>query len=283
MDRTTSTPQTETIDLRNMQDPVSVSDNAIAQQVAKLQGQPQQLVDQRSLQEQEGVRHTRRAGYEQPAEQYNQTLQNTAPQQEQDPWQGVDLSDPSAESELLQDFLTPQQQEQPQQTEEVPDKEYTAFAEQFQKYMGINLQDAVATFNELQQFRTEQAVERQLNAVAQQWGVERTEAEARLQQVRERFSKLDPQTQDILARDQVRATQLIWSQLEREQVAKQQRVPAFDRNSQQRPSTLPPGVLLKSQIDAMSESEYKQNLPLITQAYATGKVINDISQPKGRY
>jgi hypothetical protein len=268
-------PVTHTIDYNTLaaNDPIDKGANALLQQVAQLNGQPQLIDDAARAVH---VTPNRAAIYQDAVSPNTQQTQAPAQPTQQptaDPQQ-LDLSDPTAqENDLLGTFLEPQlkpNEQAPAPDVNAPDE---VFSKQFEQHFGMKVDEARAMVQELQQFRVQQVVEQQFSQLQQVWQVPRTEAEARLAQVQERYNKLSDSVKNTLAQDQVRATQLIWQQLEKEQAQRYQQVPQFDRNGQPRPQQLPKGVLTKQQIYNMTESEYAARQPEIMAAYANGLVI----------
>lgn len=185
----------------------------------------------------------------------------------------VDLSDPSFEADLLGDVLEAVPATPTEPVVETQEQGYEDFAKQFEKYMGVPLAEAQATVQELTQFRQQVSIDQQMTSLANDWGVSRQEAEVRLSDVKERFGKLSQVTQNTLAADPVKSSQLIWAKLEQERTQKQQGIPTFDKSGTRRPPTLPRGAISKAEIAAMSNTEYQARQDEILTAYASGLVI----------
>lgn len=271
----TQQPVTHTVDLRTAVDPVDSSANTLASDVRALF--PDSVTSS-------NVAVIRRAPiYDQATNTLTQEPElGTAPVEDprtnqprighlgdQPTADDLDLSDPSDEAELLGETLEPATVV----PEELPtDAGFEQFAQQFEKYMGVPLTEAQATVQQLQQFQQQVAYERQMSSLANDWGISTQEADTRLADVRQRFSKLSPVTQETLAKDPVRAAQLIWQKLETEKMQRQTNVPKFDTSGTRRPPTMPRGAISKAEIQQMSNDEYQRRQPEILDAYAKGLV-----------
>jgi hypothetical protein len=145
-----------------------------------------------------------------------------------------------------------------------------AFEKAFQAKYGVELGEAISAVKEVQTFREQQVVRDQTNQIASTWGVSYEEAESRLNQVRERFSKYDPQKQAALSIDPMKGAQLIWNQLEKERNSRQ--APGFDRTKA--PYVPQQGVpsFTYTELAAMSPQEYEAKQEDIINAYRLGLV-----------
>ena len=178
----------------------------------------------------------------------------------------------------------PAPQQAPQQptpaptTFELPDDDNAkAFKSAFEKYLGFPLED-LKTY--AQQYQQSQEAIKQLQAqnyernsvqaLAQEWGVDYTTAQSRLNSVKERFNQYDQNMQARL--DNLEGAKLIWSRLELERNQKSQ-IPQFQRSSSMSNiGTANEFMFTEKQLDSMSPDEYAQNADRIYQAYAMGLV-----------
>ncbi|MBD2200155.1 MULTISPECIES: hypothetical protein [Calothrix] len=149
--------------------------------------------------------------------------------------------------------------------------EFKQFNEQFKQYAGVDFKEAVNMVQELQAFKQQQTVNSQLNTLKQEWGVDDKEVTQRLELIRERFVKYPPQLQAQL--DNPEGAKLIWAKLEQERQVSS--VPQLDRGRRTTPGSNTKYLFSKSQIDKMSDSEYRQNANKIMYAYANGLVSNN--------
>ena len=172
----------------------------------------------------------------------------------------------------------PQQPTSAPTTFELPDDDNAkAFKSAFEKYLGFPLED-LKTY--AQQYQQSQEAIKQLQAqnyernsvqsLAQEWGVDYTTAQSRLNSVKERFNQYDQNMQARL--DNLEGAKLIWSRLELERNQKSQ-IPQFQRSSSMSNiGTANDYMFTEKQLDSMSPDEYAQNADRIYQAYAMGLV-----------
>ena len=163
-------------------------------------------------------------------------------------------------------------------TFDLPDDDNAkAFKTAFEKYLGFPLED-LKTY--AQQYQQSQEAIKQLQAqnyernsvqsLAQEWGVDYTTAQSRLNLVKERFNQYDQNMQARL--DNLEGAKLIWSRLELERNQKSQ-IPQFQRSSSMSNiGTANDYMFTEKQLDSMSSDEYAQNADRIYQAYAMGLV-----------
>lgn len=163
-------------------------------------------------------------------------------------------------------------------TFDLPDDDNAkAFKSAFEKYLGFPLED-LKTYS--QQYQQSQEAIKQLQAqnyerssvqsLAQEWGVDYTTAQSRLNSVKERFNQYDQNMQARL--DNLEGAKLIWSRLELERNQKSQ-IPQFQRSSSMSNiGTANDYMFTEKQLDSMSPDEYAQNADRIYQAYAMGLV-----------
>lgn len=193
----------------------------------------------------------------------------------------IDELDLNQQSSLPNDPQTPKQSETPTSipsTFDLPDDEGAkAFKSAFEKYLGFPLED-LKTYS--QQYQQSQQAIKQLQAqnyernsvqsLAQEWGVDYTTAQSRLNSVKERFNQYDQNMQARL--DNLEGAKLIWSRLELERNQKSQ-IPQFQRSSSMSNiGTANDYMFTEKQLDNMSPEEYAQNADRIFQAYAMGLV-----------
>lgn len=176
----------------------------------------------------------------------------------------------------------PQQAPSPAPTTfDLPDDDSAkAFKTAFEKYLGFPLED-LKTY--AQQYQQSQEAIKQLQAqnyerdsvqsLAQEWGVDYTTAQSRLNSVKERFNQYDPNMQARL--DNLEGAKLIWSRLELERNQKSQ-IPQFQRSSSMSNiGTANEFMFTEKQLDnmyQMNKEEYERNADRIFQAYAMGLV-----------
>lgn len=171
------------------------------------------------------------------------------------------------------------QGEEGEEVPELPDtEEAKAFAEQFQKYLGISVeefrtaaQDYKKTIEYVNQARQEQYYNKAVNSLSQEWGVDQNEVETRLEKVRERFNKYPEDMRNRL--DSPEGAKLIWAKIEQEQQRQQPEVPTFQKSSsagtqgQQRKPRF-----TREQLAQMTPEEYSRNNEEIIEAYKLGLV-----------
>jgi len=148
--------------------------------------------------------------------------------------------------------------------------EFEAFNNQLKEYFGITGDDLKAGIEEMQQYRqtlAEQKVQQQVNELKQAWGENYDQA---LAAVNERFLKLPANMQEALNNSQ--GAQLLYAQIQLEQQQQGSSVPQFDRPSLTGPAQTNKFQFTQSQLDRMSESEYRKNNEAITYAYMNGLV-----------
>ena len=189
----------------------------------------------------------------------------------------IDELDLNQQSSLPNDPQTPKQSETPITFELPDDDSAKAFKAAFEKYLGFPLED-LKTYS--QQYQQSQEAIAQLQAqnyernsvqsLAQEWGVDYTTAQSRLNSVKERFNQYDQNMQARL--DNLEGAKLIWSRLELERNQKSQ-IPQFQRSSSMSNiGTANDYMFTEKQLDSMSPDEYAQNADRIYQAYAMGLV-----------
>jgi hypothetical protein len=171
-------------------------------------------------------------------------------------------------------------------TEEAPVEEaqpekpigYEEFANNFKKYLGIDLEQAKLMVAELQGFRVQTLVEKQQSQLKSKWG---DDYDNRFNAVKEYYSKLPQDKQQAL--DNVEGAELIWAKIERDQQAQRQnrtpQVPNFvsgrTTSAQTRTSTGNKPVFQYSDIVNMSPSEYRARQQEIQSAFDEGRVNMD--------
>lgn len=301
----TQEPVTHVVDAKTMKDPVGDS-NELQRQVRQLfdQHPPReriaraQIYDQATQGERPGVQVERSVqldtvdGSGSSAQRSFQEDSRNAPDNySSDPgydYASLDLSEGSGEQPSsgenidLGEFLRPTEQQNrqtagerdtPAQQEVAPG--FEQFKKDFETYLGMPLESTVQMVQQLQQFQVQQTAETRLRQIADEWGVNRTEAEARMQTVDERFRKLDPQTRAILSQNPIKGAQLIWQQLEREAYMREPNVPTLDRSGTgDRTVQRPKGSFTKADIAAMDNETYRRMQPAILDAYRRGLVFD---------
>lgn len=176
------------------------------------------------------------------------------------------------------EYLQPQQRPEQQQTEQPIEQDpgFDRFKQDFERYLGMPLEQTVQMVQGLQQFQVEQTTETRLRQIADEWGVNRSEAMARMNKVDERYRALDQTTREILAKNPIRGAQLIWQQLEKEAYTSQPNIPNLDRSKTDRRAVEKPrGSFTKGEIAAMSNDEYRRRQGEILNAYAQGLVFDN--------
>lgn len=218
---------------------------------------PQQ---QPQVEEQEyvGVQPARaELAYDAP-EQTEPESQLEAPQtSEAHPFDGIDLS--------MLEVPAPQPE---QDVSQLPG--YEQFSNDFRKFTGIDLQNAVQLVGQLQAWQVQQQVKQQESELQQSWGVQGDEFKQRLEAVRTRFKSLPKDLQYRL--DNPMGAQLIWAKLQQEEQAKQKQVPRFDRTGVQGSVGTPKHMYTQQQILNMSNDDYEKQASRIAYAYKNGLV-----------
>lgn len=169
--------------------------------------------------------------------------------------------------------------EQPVDVNELPDTpEAKKFAEDFQKYLGFSVdefrqasKDYQQTIQYINQVRAEQYKIQAQNTLANDWGVDTTEVQSRLEKVKERFNKYPQDMQERL--DNVEGAKLIWAKIEQEQglQSNNTQVPQFQRSTQRTAPRQQP-MFTQRELDNMSPDEYQRNADRILRAYQLGLV-----------
>jgi hypothetical protein len=170
-----------------------------------------------------------------------------------------------------------------QDVPELPDtEEAKKFAEQFQQYLGISVdefrnaaQDYRKTIEYVNQVRAEQDRKQAMSELSQEWGVDDNEVQQRLERVQERFNKYPEEMRQRL--DNLEGAKLIWAKIQSEESAKQQQqqqVPEFQRSKTagQAPKAGQQPRFTKEQIAKMTPAEYEANNEEIIEAYRLGLV-----------
>ncbi len=162
---------------------------------------------------------------------------------------------------------------------ELPDDENAKkFREAFNKYLGFDVdelknyaQDYRQAIDTIRTIQQENYVRESVNNLSMDWGVSQDEANARLEEVRQRFASYSPEMQARL--DNVEGAKLIWSRIENEALRKQRNVPTFNSSTRTTPRTSTnQRMFTQAQIDAMSAREYSDNYSDILFAYQNGLV-----------
>lgn len=161
---------------------------------------------------------------------------------------------------------------------ELPDTpEAKKFAEDFQQYLGISIddfrqaaQDYKQTIEYFNQVKAEQYYNQAKQQLSNEWGVGGAEVDQRLEKVQERFNKYPQEMRDRL--DSIEGAKLIWAKIEQEANAKTNRnVPQFQR-SRGVNSPAPKVMFTQAEIDAMPQHVYERNADKILRAYQMGLV-----------
>lgn len=160
-----------------------------------------------------------------------------------------------------------------EENKEVP-PEFKKFAEDFEKYMGVSLDQFKASqqeaVNYVNQVKAEQAKVEATKLLASDWGVEASEVEGRLEKVQERFNKYPEDMRKRL--DSVEGAKLIWAKIEQEENARiNKQVPQFQR-SRGRSNGQPKALFTQKEIENMSPEAYARNADRILRAYQMGLV-----------
>lgn len=200
-------------------------------------------------------------------------LVSDAPSSDEELQQQEDsLSDEEKDLESLDlSALDLPQEESKQEPQTTP--EYKKFEEDFKKYLGLDLKEAIQTVQELQSFKQQQIIDSQKQQLKQTWGVSDDEFDYRMKLVLDRFSKYSPDMQARL--DNLEGAQLIWAKIQQEQLRSKsnKQVPSLDKAT----TTIPnPGsnkyLFTREQIAKMSNDEYARNADKIAYAFANGLV-----------
>ena len=152
--------------------------------------------------------------------------------------------------------------------------EFKKFAEDFEKYMGMPIEQFKASQQEaiqyVNQVKAEQAKVEATKLLSNEWGVEATEVESRLEQVQERFNKYPEDMRKRL--DSVEGAKLIWAKIEQESASRlNKQVPQFQRSRSQSTAS-PKAMFTQAEIDKMSPDVYARNADRILRAYQLGLV-----------
>ena len=153
------------------------------------------------------------------------------------------------------------------------------FAEDFKQYLGFDvteLREGVQSFQqmqkEIQTYRAQKAVDKQLSDLKSEWKIDGADFDARMEKVVERFGKLPQGERDKF--DSIEGTKFIWARIEQEERAKNDKsksVPTFEKSrSKSTPGAKP--VFTQAEIDGMSMEQYERNADKIAYAYANGLV-----------
>lgn len=171
--------------------------------------------------------------------------------------------------QMLQDRLQPQQQAEVPKEPSTP-VGFEQFSQDFEKYLGVPLQEAVETVKQLQAYQYQQEYQNKVQKIASVWGVSNEEATQRMALVDSRYRQLSPEAQQVLLLDPLKGAQLLYQQIEQEQ---QVNVPRLDRSQvQQTVATKPKGSFSRAELAAMSDAEYRARQKEIIYAYNNGLV-----------
>lgn len=170
-----------------------------------------------------------------------------------------------------------------QDVPELPDtEEAKKFAEQFQQYLGISVdefrnaaQDYRKTIEYVNEVRAEQERKQALSSLQSEWGVDSNEVQQRLEKVQERFNKYPEEMRNRL--DNLEGAKLIWAKIQSEEQAQktQPDVPQFQKSKTagQAPKAGSNQVrFTREQIAKMTPQEYEANNEEIIEAYRLGLV-----------
>lgn len=177
------------------------------------------------------------------------------------------------ELDLPEDLgLEAKSEEQKAQEKVAP--EFKKFAEDFEKYMGMPIDQFKASQQEaieyVNQVKAERAKVEATKLLANEWGVDITEVEGRLEQVQKRFNKYPEDMRKRL--DSVEGAKLIWAKIEQENANRlNKQVPQFQR-SRGTATAQPKAMFKQSDIDKMSPEIYARNADRILKAYQLGLV-----------
>lgn len=169
-----------------------------------------------------------------------------------------------------------QVQAQPEQPKQEKPPGFEEFAKQFQEYMGIDLKDAVSTYQQAQQFQAQQVEQQGIAQMAERWGVDMNEANRRygiLSQHKAQLAQTDPAYAASL--NSVEAALGLWDYgltAEQKGIPSPVSAPGFDMGTRQVAAGDPGYDFTRAQIHAMSPDEKRLKWGAIQQAYATGRV-----------
>jgi len=181
---------------------------------------------------------------------------------------------PSLEQlDLPEDLGLEASKEKEEEKEVAP--EFKKFAEDFEKFMGVPLEQFKASQQEaveyVNQVKAEQAKVEATKLLSNEWGIESTEVESRLERVQERFNKYPEDMRQRL--DSIEGAKLIWAKIEQEENTRiNKQAPAFQRSRGKSSSTGSKAVFTQREIDNMSPEVYARNADRILMAYQKGLV-----------
>ena len=183
----------------------------------------------------------------------------------------TETSDVSLETEPVEEDLVESTEEvledqETTDTQDTEEEDYSqAFATDFKRVFGVEVDEAKALVDDLTAFRQEMAL-------MKHWQVTPTEMNSRINQVKEYFGTL-PENQRAEF-DSVEGAIAIWDFLQKQNSSQPQSVKRRPRGTVSQPKPQTKTVVYKeSDIRKMSREEYARNYQEITKAYLENRVV----------
>lgn len=152
---------------------------------------------------------------------------------------------------------------------------FEKFSEDFKKYMGFDVKEAMTMVQELQNLRTELVVREQENSIKSSWGVDDATYQQRMKEVRDYATNIQKKNPEMFKKlDNVEGVKLIWAKLESEQrKASKAQVPSIQTSGNKTPAGSKSSFdFTYSQVQKMGREEYAKNAGRIQRAFAEGRV-----------
>lgn len=210
-------------------------------------------------------------------------------------WDGVDEADgqvdtePSSEESSEPSLETDEvdlslfdeldKAEEPKADEEPAEEQappgFEKFAEDFKKYLGFDVKEAMTMVQELQTLKQEIVVREQENNIKSSWGVDDATYQERMNEVRKYAANIQQKNPEMFKKlDNVEGVKLIWAKLEQEKrKGSKAQVPSVQQSGNKTPATSKSAFdFTYSQLQKMSRDEYAKNANKIQRAFADGRV-----------
>lgn len=162
-----------------------------------------------------------------------------------------------------------------EETEEVEEDESEEeniseeFNTQFKEAFGIDVNEARELVNDLQNFRSE-------NALMREWGINPTEYDSRITRIREFYNGLPEEGREKF--NSPEGAKAIWNHISKNDSSKKTKAPKRTRGTLGKSQNKSPksDLIKRSEILKMSDSDYKANYSKISKAFAENRVIEDV-------
>ncbi len=196
---------------------------------------------------------------------------------------GAEPTEPSPSNEADVDlslFDELDKAQEPEKTEESTDEEqvppgFEKFSEDFKKYLGFDVKEAMTMVQELQTLKQELVVREQENSIKSAWNVDNDTYQERMNEVRAYAANIQQKNPEMFKKlDNVEGVKLIWAKIASEkQKGTKAQVPSIQQSGNKTPANAKSTFdFTYSQLQKMSRDEYAKNARRIESAFANGRV-----------